>query len=81
MKKENNIRVEMVRMEGDAAPFVEVGYVDKNAEEHTGLLMLDSCSMGNILCPEMADHGEVVIHRGKPRVERREGDQVRYPAQ
>ena len=55
MKKEKNIRVEMVRMEGDAAPFVEVGYVDKNAEEHTGLLMLDSCSMGNILCPEMAD--------------------------
>lgn len=55
MKKENDIIVEMVRMEGDAAPFVEVGYVDKNAEEHTGLLMLDSCCMGNILCPEMAD--------------------------
>ena len=55
MKKENNIRVEMVRMEGDVAPFVQVDYVDKNAEEHTGLMLLDSACMGNILSNEMAE--------------------------
>lgn len=55
MKKENDIKVKLFRVEGDAAPFIKVDYVDKNAEEHTGLLLLDSCSMGNILSPEMVD--------------------------
>lgn len=55
MKKENDIRVEMIRMEGDLAPFVEVDYVDKYAQEHTGLMLLDSGSTANILSPEVAD--------------------------
>ena len=55
MKKENNIRVEMVRMEGDAAPFVQVDYMDKDAQEHTGLMLLDSGSTANVLSPQMAD--------------------------
>ena len=55
MKKENGIRVEMFRMKGDVAPFVKVDYMDKYAEEHTGLMLLDSGSMGNILSNEMAD--------------------------
>ena len=55
MKKENSIRVEMFRMRGDVAPFVKVDYMDKYAEEHTGLMLLDSGSMGNVLSNEMAD--------------------------
>ena len=55
MKKENNIRVNLYRVKGDAAPFIEVDYMDKYAEEHTGVMMLDSGCMGNILTPEMAD--------------------------
>ncbi|SDL93762.1 hypothetical protein SAMN04487899_11054 [Segatella bryantii] len=38
MKIEKDIRVEMVRMEGDVAPFVQVDYMDKEAQEHTGLM-------------------------------------------
>lgn len=56
MKKEkNDIRVEMVRMEGDIAPFVKVDYVDKYAQEHTGLMLVDSGSTPNVLSCEMAD--------------------------
>jgi hypothetical protein len=39
MKIEKDIRVEMVRMEGDVAPFVQVDYMDKEAQEHTGLML------------------------------------------
>lgn len=55
MKDKFYVKVKLFRVEVDAAPFIEVDYVDKNAEEQTGLLLLDSCSMGNILCPEMVD--------------------------
>ena len=55
MKDKFYVKVKLFRVEGDAAPFIEVDYVDKNAEEHTGLLLLDTCSMGNVLCPEMVD--------------------------
>lgn len=55
MKNEKDIRVRMVRMEGDIAPFVKVDYMDKNAEEHTGLMLLDSGSTANVLSPQMAD--------------------------
>ncbi len=56
MKREKDIRVEMVRMEGDVAPFVQVDYVDKDAQEHTGLMLLDSGSTVNVLSSEMARH-------------------------
>ena len=55
MKKENDIRVSMYRVKGDAAPFVLVDYMDKDAQEHTGVMMLDSGCMGNILSNKMAD--------------------------
>jgi hypothetical protein len=56
MKIEKDIRVEMVRMEGDVAPFVQVDYMDKEAQEHTGLMLLDSGSTVNVLSSEMAGH-------------------------
>lgn len=55
MKKENNMRVKMFRVVGDLAPFVEVDYMDKDAQEHTGLLLLDSGSNINILSNDMSD--------------------------
>lgn len=55
MKKENDIRVEMYRVVGDCALFVKVDYMDKEAQEHTGLMMLDTGSNLNILSEEMAD--------------------------
>ncbi len=56
MKREKDIRVEMVRMEGDIAPFVQVDYLDKDAQEHTGLMLVDSGSTVNLLSSEMAGH-------------------------
>ena len=55
MKKEKNIKVDLYRVKGDAAPFVLVDYMDKDAEEHNGVMILDSGCMGNILSHEMAD--------------------------
>ena len=70
MQNEHTIRVRMFRVEGDVAPLVLVDYMDKNAEEHTGLMLLDSGSMGNVLSVELADsigelcwlEEETVIH-------------------
>lgn len=42
-------------MVGDVAPFVQVDYMDKDAHEHTGIILLDSGSTANILSPEMAN--------------------------
>ena len=55
MKNENNVRVNMFRVDGDLAPFVQVGYLDKNAQKHTGLMILDSCSNKSILSREIAE--------------------------
>ena len=55
MKKESDIRVEMFRVQGDFAPFVKVDYMDKDAQEHTGLMLLDSGSTSNVLFSEMAE--------------------------
>ena len=55
MKKESNIRVAMFRVVGDFAPFVKVDYMDKDAQEHTGLMLLDSGSASNVLSSEMAE--------------------------
>ena len=55
MNTENNIRVELVRTEGNVAPFVQVSYMDKDGQEHTGLFLLDSGSNENILSPEVVD--------------------------
>ena len=55
MEKVNNIRVEMIRMEGDVAPFVQVDCMDKEAQEYSGLMLVDSGSTTNILSPEIAE--------------------------
>lgn len=55
MKTEKNINVELFRVEGDLATFVKLDYVDKDAQEHTGLMILDSCSNLNFLSKEMVD--------------------------
>ena len=55
MKKENVMRVKMFRVDGDYFPFVEVGYMDKDAQEHTGLMILDSGSDKSILSCDNVD--------------------------
>ncbi len=55
MKNDKDIRVNLYRVKGDAAPFVLVDYMDKDAQEHTGVMLLDSGCMGNILSNEMAE--------------------------
>ena len=40
MKKEKNISVKMYRVVGDLNPFIKVDFVDKDAQEHTALMML-----------------------------------------
>ena len=54
MEKKNDIRVEMFRVVGDMAPLLQVYYLDKDAQEHTGLFLLDSGSNDNFLCANMA---------------------------
>lgn len=54
-KKERDIWVELFRLEEIIHPFVMVDYVDKDAQEHSGLMLLDSGSAGNVLSNEMAD--------------------------
>ena len=55
MNKEKDIRVELFRVEGDIAPFVMVDYMDKYAQEHSGLMLLDSGCNNNVFYSEMAD--------------------------
>lgn len=56
MKTEREINVKMFRVEDDAAPLVMVSYMDKYAEEHSGLMLLDSCCNDNILTSGMLNH-------------------------
>jgi len=55
MGKEKNIRVRMVSWRGGYTPYVLVDYMDKNANEHIGLMLMDSGCMGNVLSSDMAD--------------------------
>lgn len=50
-----SIKVKMFRIVGDLAPLVRVDYIDKDAQEHSGLMMFDSCSTVNVLSSEMAN--------------------------
>ena len=50
-----SIKVKMFRIVGDLAPIVRVDYVDKDAQEHSALMLLDSCSTVNVLSSEMAN--------------------------
>ena len=49
------ISVKMYRVVGDLAPIVRVDYMDKDAQEHSALMMLDSCSTINVLSSEMTN--------------------------
>ena len=49
------MRVEMFRVVGDLAPFVEVGFADKDGRERIGLFLLDSGSTTNLLSCDMLD--------------------------
>ena len=49
------ISVKMYRVLGDFAPLVRVSYVDKDAQVHSALMMLDSCSTINVLSSEMTN--------------------------
>ena len=55
MKTEKDIRVELFRVEGDIAPFVMVDYMDKDAQEHSGLMLLDSGCNHNAFYRGIAD--------------------------
>lgn len=55
MKTENNIKVQMIRMKDNFVPFVKVDYMDKDAKEHTGVMVVDSGTNDSILAGELAD--------------------------
>lgn len=65
MKKENKINVKMFRIVGDYAPIVTVSYMDKDAIEHSALMIIDSCSTDNILTAEMANYIGVLCRKDK----------------
>lgn len=49
MNSKNNIRVEMIRMIDNFVPFVKVDYMDKDAKEHTGLMLADTGATNNVI--------------------------------
>ena len=53
--KNENIKVGMVKMTKNYVPFIEVGYLDKDGHEHSGMMMLDTGSNSNVLTIEMAE--------------------------
>lgn len=55
MKKENDIRVNMIRMAENYVPFVKVDFLDKDAKECTGLMMVDSGTNDSMLAGEIAE--------------------------
>ncbi len=54
MEKEN-IKVGMFRRSDCYVPFVEVSFLDKDGQEQSGMMMLDSGSNANVLTIEMAE--------------------------
>ena len=60
MKSNNNFKVQMLRVKGDLAPFVKVEYVDHDANEHSALMVVDSCSCHKILIGARAEQHGVV---------------------
>jgi hypothetical protein len=49
MTAENNINVNLYNGNNTSVPFVMVDYLDKDANGHCALMMIDSCSEVNIL--------------------------------
>lgn len=52
---EKSISVNIFRVVDDLCPFVQIDYMDKYAEEHTGLMILDSGSTVNVLSKHMVE--------------------------
>ena len=63
MKNENNFTVQMMRVIGDLAPFVKVEYVAQDAEEHSALMLVDSCSCHNVLIGTRVEKHGVVLQK------------------
>ena len=57
------ISAKMFRIVGDLAPLIIVDYVDKDAQEHSALMMLDSCSTVNVLSSEIANSVGILSKR------------------
>ncbi len=52
--KNEDIRVDMWVYGNSFVPYIEVDYMDKDAQEHSALMLLDSGSSESILASEMA---------------------------
>lgn len=59
MKMENDIRVNMIRMVENFVPFVKVDFLDKDAKECSGLMIVDSGTNDSMLAGEIAEIGVV----------------------
>ena len=44
MKNETDFMVQLMRVKGDLATFAKVEYVDQDANTHSALIVVDSCS-------------------------------------
>ena len=60
MKNETDFMVQLMRVKGDLAPFAKVEYVDQDANTHSALMVVDSCSCHNILIRARAEQHGVV---------------------
>lgn len=71
MKNENNqMRVQMMRVEGgNLFPFVEIGYVDQEGNEHAALMVVDSCCCNNVLFGLRAERHGLVLQEEEGTVE------------
>ena len=56
MTTENNINVNLYNGNNTSVPFVMVDYLDKDANGHCALMMIDSCSEVNILFENLTNH-------------------------
>lgn len=65
MENEKDIKVGLIRVQEDVAPLIEVGYVDKDANEYKGIMLLDSGSNSNLLIGGMADSISELCKLGK----------------
>ena len=63
MKNETDFMVQLMRVKGDLAPFAKVEYVDQDANTHSALMVVDSCSNKNVLFGSRAEKNGVVLQR------------------
>lgn len=56
MTAKNNINVNLYNGNNTSVPFVMVDYLDKDANGHCALMMIDSCSEVNILFENLTNY-------------------------